>query len=437
MGCASCSGDIMSGSNALVIFGSTGDLTFQKLLPALARLQQLAPNQCPTIFLIGRQGKTLSEYIAYGLDHGLEMNVITPLMPKLHYVFMQASENASYATLVPLLQPYQGRFFYLATPPSMFHLITASLHGHGLIETGNPHHRCAYEKPFGESGSAAQVLNDVLHEVISEQQLYRVDHYLAKPLIQQLLKVRMQWATVGMEETYWRGSHIAHVHIRAHESVGILSRGKFYDVTGALKDMVQSHLLETLALCLMDLPKRIDDVTTIQHHKVSFLTSLQPLLDEVVLGQYQGYLQELYVNPSSLTETYALVPFTSRLSRWQGTKFTIETGKKLQEKKTSIEIIFRDGHVLTLQIAPTIKVIIAQAWLATLPQTLRQHLTTLSQHPFSTEEAYVTIFSDFINGNQTLFPSSKEIVATWQLIDQIKQTPRLPKRYQTIQDLRK
>ena len=425
----------MSGNNALVIFGSTGDLTFQKLLPALARLQQLAPTQCPTIFLIGRQGKTLQDYIDYGLDHGLEMNVITPLMPKLQYVFMQASENASYATLVPLLQPYQGRFFYLATPPSMFHLITASLHGHGLIQTGNPHHRCAYEKPFGESGSAAQVLNAVLHEVISEQQLYRVDHYLAKPLIQQLLKVRMQWATVGMEETYWRGSNIAQIHIRAHESVGILSRGKFYDVTGALKDMVQSHLLETLALCLMDLPKRIDDVTTIQHHKVSFLDSLQPSLDEVVLGQYQGYLQELYVNPNSLTETYAWVPFTSRLPRWQGTNITIETGKKLQEKKTSIEIMFRDGHILTLQIAPTIKVIIDQGWLATLPQNLSQHLTKLSHHPFATEEAYVTIFSDFINGNQTLFPSSKEIVATWQLIDQIKQTPRLPIRYQSIQDL--
>ena len=425
----------MSGSNALVIFGSTGDLTFQKLLPALARLQQLAPTQCPTIFLIGRQGQTLKEYVAYGLDHGLDLNVITPLMPKLQYVFMQASENASYATLVPLLEPYQGRFFYLATPPSMFHLITASLHRHGLIQTGNPHHRCAYEKPFGESGSAAQVLNDVLHEVITEQQLYRVDHYLAKPLIQQLLKLRMQWATEGMEDTYWRGSNIAQIHIRAYESVGILSRGKFYDVTGALKDMVQSHLLETLALCLMDLPKRIDDVTTIQQHKVSLLTSLQPMLNDVVLGQYQGYLQELYVNPSSLTETYALVPFTSRLPRWQGTKIIIETGKKLEEKKTAIEVIFRDGHVFTLHIAPTIKVSFDQAWLATLPKNLSQHLTKLSQHPFSTEEAYVTIFSDFLNGNQTLFPSSKEIVATWQLVDQIKQTPRLPKRYQTIQDL--
>ena len=177
----------MSENNALVIFGSTGDLTFQKLLPALARLHHLSGHLIQKIFLIGRQGKTLEDYIAYGIDHGLDAKVILPLMDKLQYVFMQASEKESYVTLSTLLKPYTGRYIYLATPPSMFHLITASLSDHGLIEKGNPYHRCAYEKPFGDNGSAANVLNDLLHEVIEENQLYRVDHYLAKPLIQQLI----------------------------------------------------------------------------------------------------------------------------------------------------------------------------------------------------------------------------------------------------------
>jgi len=424
----------MSENNALVIFGSTGDLTFQKLLPALARLNHLSSKLIQKIFLIGRQGKTLEDYIAYGIDHGLDANVIMPIMDKLHYVFMQASEKDSYATLVPLLNPYSGRFIYLATPPSMFHLITASLSDHGLIEKGNAHHRCAYEKPFGENGSAATVLNELLHEVIEENQLYRVDHYLAKPLIQQLIKIRMQWATVGME-SIWQSPNVERIELIAHETVSILSRGKFYDATGALKDMVQSHLLETLALLMMDLPKRIDDIDTIQTNKIALLTSLTPKMEDLCLGQYDGYQQELHVNPSSITETYAYLPLTSTAKRWKDIAITIETGKKLDEKITAITIYFRDGYPLQFQVSPSVKVIIDQAWLATLPTTIAQHLKQLSHHPFASEDAYVTIFSDFFQGNQTLFPSNKEIEVTWALIDQVKQKPSMPIRYQSLKDL--
>ena len=424
----------MSENNALVIFGSTGDLTFQKLLPALARLNQLSSHLIQKIFLIGRQGKTLEDYIAYGIDHGLDAKVILPLMEKLQYVFMQASEKESYVALSKLIKPFTGRYIYLATPPSMFHLITASLSDHGLIETGNPHHRCAYEKPFGENGSAANVLNDLLHEVIEENQLYRVDHYLAKPLIQQLIKIRMQWATVGME-SFWQSPHVERIELVAHETVSILSRGKFYDATGAFKDMVQSHLLETLALLMMDLPTRIDDVDAIQTHKIALLRSLNPNMDQVMVGQYDGYQQELHVNPSSITETYAYLPLTSTAQRWKDTSITIETGKKLDEKRTAIVVYFRDGHRLQFQISPSVKVIIDQAWLATLPSPMAQHLKQLSQHPFATEDAYVTIFSDFFQGNQTLFPSNKEIEVTWALIDQIKQKPMMPIRYQSLKDL--
>jgi glucose-6-phosphate 1-dehydrogenase len=424
----------MSENNALVIFGSTGDLTFQKLLPSLARLNHLSSHLIQKIFLIGRQGKTLEEYITYGIDHGLDAKLILPLMDKLHYVFMQASEKDSYATLLPLLKPYQGRYIYLATPPAMFHLITASLSNHGLIEKGNPHHRCAYEKPFGENGSAAHVLNDLLHEVIEEKQLYRVDHYLAKPIIQQLIKIRMQWATLGME-SYWQSPKVTRIHLVAHEKVSILSRGKFYDGTGAIKDMVQSHLLETLALLMMDLPKRIDDVATIQQHKISLLKSLKPNMEQVVVGQYEGYQQELHVNPSSITETFAHLPLSSNLTRWKDTSITIETGKKLDEKRTSIDVYFHSGHRLQFQISPVVKVIIDQDWLTSLPLNLANHLKKLMLHPFATEDAYVTVFSDFFHGNQTLFPSNKEIEVTWALIDHIKQKPLLPIRYQSLKDL--
>jgi glucose-6-phosphate 1-dehydrogenase len=199
--------------------------------------------------------------------------------------------------------------------------------------------------------------------------------------------------------------------------------------------MIQSHLLETLALLMMDLPKRIDDVNAIQQNKISFLKSLKPLLEKIVLGQYEGYQQELHVSPSSITETYAYVPLRSNFSRWKDTTFTIETGKKLEEKRTSIDILFRDGHRLQFQISPSVKVIIDPNWLATLPMNLANHLRLLASHPFANEEAYVTVFSDFFQGNQTLFPSNKEIEVTWGLIDQIKQKPLMPIRYQSLHDL--
>ncbi len=426
----------MSENNVLVIFGSTGDLTYQKLLPALADLLKRQANLLKKIFLIGRQGNTLEAYLQYGLDRGLDVTSIQAILPMLQYVYLQATESKDYIQLKSLLKPYDGRMFYLATPPTMFHLITENLHQNGLIEKSNPKHRCAYEKPFGENSSTADVLNQLLHESLDEKQIYRVDHYLAKPLIQQLIKIRMQWATVGMED-YWHGSNIQAIEIFAYETVGILSRGKFYDATGALKDMVQSHLLETLTLLLMDLPKRIDDVNAIQNAKIHFLKSLKPMINEVVFGQYEGYLQEPNVNPSSITETYVSLPLQSGLARWKDTSIKIQTGKKLEEKKTQIIVHWRTGGTLTFNISPRVNIEFDSTWYSSLPASMQKHLLALSHHPFAKHDAYANVFSDMIQGNQTLFPSSNEILATWSLIDSIKQKPILPRRYQNSKDLMK
>jgi glucose-6-phosphate 1-dehydrogenase len=155
----------------------------------------------------------------------------------------------------------------------------------------------------------------------------------------------------------------------------------------------------------------------------------------VVVGQYEGYQQELHVNPSSITETFIHLPLQSNSNRWKDTTITIETGKKLDEKKTSVDVYFRDGNHIQFQISPVVKVIINQDWLKTLPLKLADHLRALTHHPFATEDAYVTVFSDFFQGNQTLFPSNKEIEVTWELIDQIKQKPLLPIRYRSLKDL--
>lgn len=426
----------MSENNVLVIFGSTGDLTYQKLLPALADLLKRQPTILQKILLIGRQGNTLEAYLQYGLDRGLDLTAIQSILPLIEYVYLQATEAKEYRQLSSRLSTFDGRFFYLATPPTMFHLITDNLFQHGLIQKNNLNHRCAYEKPFGENTSSAEVLNQLLHESLDEKQIYRVDHYLAKPLIQQLIKLRMQWSTVGMEKL-WTSSNIQRIDILAYESVGILSRGKFYDATGALKDMIQSHLLETLALLLMELPNRIDDVGTIQQAKINFLKSLTPLMDEIIFGQYDGYLQETNVNPSSLTETFVSLPLRSNLERWKDTSITIQTGKKLEEKKTQIIIHWRTGGTLTFNISPQVNVAYTSNWFSTLSIPLQKHVDALSHHPFAKHDAYSNVFSDFIMGNQTLFPSNNEIMATWSLIDKIKEKALLPKPYLLLHDLLK
>lgn len=424
----------MSENNVLVIFGATGDLTYQKLLPSLASLIQQQPDALSKIVLIGRQGKTLQDYFQYGVDRGLDEASLQPIISRLEYVYLQATEAQSYHALTTVLAPFATRIFYLATPPTMFHVITDALHHHGLYQKANPLHRIAYEKPFGDNTSTAEVLNQLLHENLEEHQLYRVDHYLAKPLIQQLIKVRMQWATVGME-SLWTSAHIASIDILAYETVSILARGKFYDATGALKDMVQSHLLETLALLCMDLPNRIDDIATIQQAKVNFLRSLNPNLQQVVLGQYEGYRQEMHVNPSSTTETFVSLPLQSTLPRWQQTNISIRTGKKLEEKRTEIRIKWRNGGTFVFQISPQVGVHYNDVFLTNLTPTQQQHLQALQHHPFRKQEAYTTVFADLIAGNQTLFPSSKEIMATWHIIDQVKQVPVIPTPYQTSRDL--
>jgi glucose-6-phosphate 1-dehydrogenase len=258
-------------------------------------------------------------------------------------------DHDAYQALISVLSSFQERYFYLATPPAMYHVITEALAHHGLFQKGNPHHRIAYEKPFGENGSSAKVLNHLLKPLSEPFQLFRVDHYLAKGFLQDLLAIRKSYPLVN---GLFTDDHLAKVEVIAHETLGILSRGKFYDAIGALHDMVQSHLLQTLALAIMPIPKTLS-VKAIQDHKFKFIASLVPDHDRNQFGQYAGYLQEAHVKPDSGTETFVRLYFSSSLPTLKHTRFMISTGKKLAEKKTEIHFIFHTGARIILSLYPT------------------------------------------------------------------------------------
>ena len=413
--------------NVFVIFGATGDLCFNKLLPALSLLVSENLNVLDAIVLVGRQVKNLEEYELLAKDKGLDNEAWRILKSKLHYVYMQSSDSNDYASLQQIITPFASRTFYVATPPSMYHVILENLAKASLFEKHHSDHRIAFEKPFGENGISSQILNELVHQYSDEQQIFRVDHYLAKPLIRELLTLRntmTKWNKLLQSPT------LKKVVVTAFETLGIVARGKFYDQTGAIHDMIQSHLLETLALAVMPLPSTLQ-VDAVQQAKVSFFNALKVVPSSIVLGQYEDYRKELHIQPDSLTETFAQVQFESTLPLLNGVEFKIQTGKRLSQKRTEIVFYFETYKVI-FNVSPLLKIKLVQS--EETGEALAE-LQPLKTHQFLNEEAYVKIFKDILNYDQTLFPSAYEIEATWRLVDQIKQQHVLPKLYRHEKDL--
>lgn len=412
---------------AVVIFGATGDLCFNKLLPALATLIKTEPSRLDAIVLVGRQVKNIQEYERLSQEKGLDQHDWEVLKSKLQYVFMQSTDGNDYGSLQDILHSFHHRFFYVATPPSMYHVILENLVKASLFEKHHAHHRIAFEKPFGENGMSAKILSDLVHHYSDEEQIFRVDHYLAKPLIRELLSLR---SSLPEWNTRLQTPELKKVVVTAFETLGIIARGKFYDQTGAIHDMIQSHLLETLALAVMPLPQTMD-VTSIQQAKVDFFHALSVIPDSIILGQYADYRNELHIQPDSLTETFAKVVFQSSLPWLSNVEFIIQTGKRLSQKRTEIEFYF-DAYRIVLNVSPLLKV---KVIMHADNSVLHSDLNALKARTFMNEDAYVKIFKDFLDNDQTLFPSAQEIEATWRLVDVIKQARILPKLYRHENDL--
>jgi glucose-6-phosphate 1-dehydrogenase len=416
----------MSENNALVIFGATGDLCFNKLLPAIAQLNQDHPDSIRTVFLVGRQVQTREAYFALAEEKGLSLDTIVTLVPKLTYVYMQAGDSEDYGALSDVLQPYQGRYFYVATPPTMYWVILESLVDRGLLVRHQANHRIAFEKPFGEDGAAADVLVRLMTGKIEENQLFRVDHYLAKPMIQALVPLRQRMKTLA---SLFQAPTLKYVTLKAFETLGILSRGKFYEATGAMNDMIQSHLLLTLTQAIAPLNAQ----GSIE--PAEFLKGLSVNPSSIKLGQYMGYRDEVHVNPASTTETFAAFSLSHHDPALRGIDFWIMTGKKCSEKRTDIVFYFAEDAWFRIKIAPDIGMTYNAAFKALCSPAQLKELTQLSSLRWTQKEGYETIFSEFIAGNTRLFPSSDAILASWNIMEQAHRHAPLPKPYHHENDV--
>lgn len=464
--------EIPSDPCAIVMFGASGDLAKRKLLPAL---YDLAVHSClaPRFRLVGF-GRTdmsddafqrgVNDFLPNHSPNGDPEASRRDFLKNLQYFTGQYDDPESYRRLAQQLEELNregrlggNRLFYLATPPSLYPHIVEQLGHAGLAKprNGDSWVRIIVEKPFGHDRASALALNGQMLGVFDEAQIFRIDHYLGKETVQNLLVFRFG---NGIFEPLWNRNYVDSVQITAAESLGVGRRAAFYESAGALRDMVQSHVLQLTSLVAMETPANFD-ATSVRNEKIKVLQSIRPLRDEmvqkcVVRGQYgpgtvkgkpvPGYREEPGVDPNSDTETFVALKLFIDNWRWSGVPFYLRTGKRLARSAAEIAIRFKraphmvfrcesaEANLLVLNIQPGEG--ISLSFGAKAPGSkLRITPVTMDfqyRRAFGagSREAYATLINDCVRGDATLFDRADSVEAAWTLVDPIldawKSSPR-------------
>ncbi|MEO6829977.1 MAG: glucose-6-phosphate dehydrogenase, partial [Acidobacteriaceae bacterium] len=351
----------------VVIFGASGDLTKRKLLPALYHLEQggLLPKNFAVVGVARRPLK--DEFVndmrdgivkGGGVDAGDPK--LVEFLSRINYHAMNFDDGDGYTRLKAMLESLDkkygtngGRLFYLATAPGYFAEIIDQLGAHGMAKSDKGAVRVIIEKPFGHDLQSARELNDNVNKVLSEDQVFRIDHYLGKETVQNILVFRF---ANGIFEPIWNRNYIDHVQITAAESIGIEGRGPFYEKAGALRDVVQNHVMELLSFVAMEPPVSFG-AAPIRIEKIKVWKAIQPIrMKDTVRGQYGagsidgvkaiGYREESRVDPASNTETFAALRLGIENWRWAGVPFYVRAGKRLAKRATEITIQFKQPPLL-------------------------------------------------------------------------------------------
>lgn len=370
-------------NNCIVIFGASGDLTHRKLIPALYNLYKIGRlSENFSVLGVARSelnDETFREKMREALIHNEETtpDTLDAFCSHLYYQAVNTSDAQDYGKVVPRLDNLHDKYktcgntlYYMSTPPSLYGVIPECLAAHGLNTEEYGWKRIIVEKPFGYDEKTAQALDVQIHRFFEEHQIYRIDHYLGKETVQNLLVLRF---SNGWFEPLWNRNFIDYVEITGAESIGVEERGGYYDGSGAMRDMFQNHLLQVLAMVAME-PPAIINANSMRDEVAKVMHSLRPLTAEdmehnLVLGQYtaaeingkmeNGYLEEKGVPADSRTETYIALRCEIENWRWAGVPFYVRTGKRLPARVTEIVIHFKTTpHPVFSQNAPENKLII-------------------------------------------------------------------------------
>jgi len=437
-----------------ILFGGSGDLSLRKLLPSLyfrhcanqltddGRIICIARTDTDTDgFRAVLEADSKGHIEAEHLDEGSWQS----FLQRVHYLRMDVTDQSAYDSLSAMLEGRENhvRVFYLSVAPSLFTRITEGVHAAGLI---TPFSRVALEKPLGRDQASADAINDQLATVFDESQIFRIDHYLGKETVQNLMALRFGNA---LFEPLWRNERISDVQITIAESLGVEGRGRFYDQTGALRDMVQNHLLQLLVILTMEPPVSVDP-DAVRDEKIKVLRSLKPLrgkevVENTVRGQYKagayaegkvpGYLENEDIPNNSSTETFVAMKAEIGSWRWEGVPFYLRTGKRMEQKQTEIVVNFKKVPHSIFETADGFSE--PNQLIIRLQPEERQpvHLNLDFNDVFQKRRmiAYERLLVDILRGNPVLFMRRDEVSTAWAWIDPIlqawQQFQYAPKQY--------
>jgi glucose-6-phosphate 1-dehydrogenase len=448
----------------VVLFGASGDLAKRKVIPAMYDLA--IHNSLGARYAIvgfARSPMTDDTFRQTAGDAAKTISEVGPIDPKqwsdfasrLYYHTGDYGNPAAYQALAARLKELSekndlggNRLFYLSTPPEVYFDIIEQIGKAGLAKPSSPNSwvRIIVEKPFGRDLASAKELNKRVLNVFEEHQVYRIDHYLGKDTVQNLLVLRFG---NGIFEPLWNRNYVDHVQITAAETLGVERRGGFYETTGALRDMIQSHVLQLTSLVAVEPPASFD-ANSVRNEKLKVLQSIRPfdleaVAQSVIRGQYgpgevggkplPGYRQEQGVNPSSKTETFVAARLLIENWRWAGVPFYLRTGKRLAKRTTEIVIqfrcaphmVFRDKGIepnrLVLNIQPDEG--ISVSFSAKKPGTEMNIGNVVMDFSYregfggGSRSAYATLVNDCVRGDATLFDRGDNVEAAWALVDPI------------------
>jgi glucose-6-phosphate 1-dehydrogenase len=429
---------------SVILFGASGDLAQGKLFPALFHLCGSSSNTgFDRIVAVGRRPYSREEFVSQ-LENdlrskGLSEENLGPFLSRVFYYQMDLLSSEDYQKLDLFLEKIENdeanRLYYLAVPPESYTQILQSLSPFSMKKKGG-WRRIVIEKPFGSDQASAGKLNDHIAPLFNEDQVYRIDHYLGKETVQNLLAFRFANRII---EPLWSKDHIDHIQITVSEEEGIKNRGGYYDSTGAFRDLVQNHILQLLAFLTMEQPSDFSfDELSERKNEILRQTSFDP--GRTVFGQYEGYLSESKVAPESKTETYAMTSFLVDTPRWKGVPFYIRTGKALARRVSEISIQFKktdqslfsfthadqEANVLTFRLQPDegidLSLGIKTPRSKMRVQPVHMEFCYGTSFSMSLPDAYELLFQDVLEGNQTHSLRADTISESWRIVDDILAT---------------